>query len=128
MTWGCWASVCTGSCESGRKLWITGGVGDGGHCAVYNGSFLFRVECFGWEGFKSLPVCVPIFYGSEGFLVGVKSVTMSFCYVHNAFVLGRFQEMFSLSYNFPLWTLLDSVFLFLDLLFDFKLNLVWKRS
>ena len=66
-----------------------GGMG-GIHCAVYNGSFLFCVEFIEWEGFKSLPVCVPIFYGSEAFLVGVKSVTMSFSYVHNAFVLGRF--------------------------------------
>ena len=77
---------------------------------------------------KSLPVCVPIFYGSEAFLVGVKSVTMSFSYVHNAFVLGRFQEIFSLSYNFPLWILLDPAFLFLDLLSYFMLYFVWKRS
>ena len=27
VTWGRWGSVCTGSCESGRKLWITGGMG-----------------------------------------------------------------------------------------------------
>ena len=56
-------------------LLVEGGEG-GVHCAVYL-CIPFLRGIFGWEGFKSLPVCVPIFYGSEGFLVGVEFVTMS---------------------------------------------------